>query len=198
MEPAGTFVSTVRRTLLILAFGVLVAAFGFTTVGIDGDSMAPSLHDGERAWVPRYETWLHRLGIGEWQVGDVLYFRPPGVEPRSWLERFIGGPFLIKRVVAIGGETVEMRRGRLWVDGAARPEPYLGGTRATVSSRSAEPVPPGHVYVLGDNRSPLASRDSRVFGPVPLDRVAGRASWVVWPWWSSGPDGAWRWNVRRL
>jgi len=191
-------VASVRRTVLILALGGLVAAFGVTTVGIDGASMVPTLHDGERAWVPRYETWLHRLGIGQWRVGDVVYFRPPGSAPRNWLERLTGGPFLIKRVVAVGGQTIELRRGRMWLDGAILAEPYLDGTPVTVSSRAPERVPAGHVYVVGDNRSPLASRDSRAFGPVPLDQVAGRAAWVVWPWWRADAAGAWRWNVRRL
>jgi signal peptidase I len=197
MARDGGFLAGVRRTLVVLVLGALVAAFGFTTVGIDGASMAPTLHDGERAWVPRYETWLRRWGHGAWDVGDIVYFRAPGTEPRTWLERVTGGPFLIKRVVAVGGQTIELRHGRLWVDGLALREPYLDGTPVTVASRAPERVPPNHLYVMGDNRSPLASRDSRVFGPVPLEQVAGRASWVVWPWLRADDDG-WRWNPRRL
>lgn len=197
MARDGGFLAGVRRTLVVLVLGALVAAFGFTTVGIDGASMAPTLHDGERAWVPRYETWLRRWGVGAWDVGDIVYFRAPGTEPRTWLDRIVGGPFLIKRVVAVGGQTVELRHGRLWVDGLALREPYLDGTPVTVASRGPERVPEDHLYVMGDNRSPLASRDSRVFGPVPLGQVAGRASWVVWPWLRADDDG-WRWNPRRL
>jgi signal peptidase I len=167
-------------------------------VGIDGDSMAPTLHDGERAWVPRYERWLRRLGVGAWREGDVVYFRAPGSEARTWLDRITGGPFLIKRVVAVAGQTIELRRGHLWVDGVAMAEPYLEGLPVTVSSRPPERVPVGHVYVMGDNRAPLASRDSRVFGPVPLGRVAGRAAAVVWPWLRPGVDGDLRWNPRLL
>jgi len=59
-------------------------------------------------------------------------------------------------------------------------------------------VPDDHVFVIGDNRAPLASRDSRVFGPVPLGQVAGRAAWVVWPWLRPDADGGWRWNPRGL
>jgi signal peptidase I len=195
--PLGLLAS-LRRTLLILLLGVVVATFGFTTVGIDGDSMAPTLHDGERAWVPRYETWWRRLGVGEWREGDIVYFRAPGAAPRTWLERATGGPFLIKRIVAVAGQTVELRRGRLWIDGVATTEHYLAGVPVTVSSRSPERVPDDHVFVIGDNRAPLASRDSRVFGPVPLGQVAGRAAWVVWPWLRHDGDGGWRWNPRAL
>jgi signal peptidase I len=198
MRTGGGFVAGVRRTLLITLLGVLVATFGFTTVGIDGDSMAPTLHDGERAWVPRYETWLRRLGAGAWGEGDIVYFRAPGAEARTWLDRVTGGPFLIKRIVAVAGQTIELRRGHLWIDGAATDEPYLDGLEVTVASRPLERVPDDHVYVMGDNRAPLASRDSRVFGPVPLAQVAGRAAWVVWPWLRPGADGGWRWNPRAL
>ncbi len=192
------FAAALRRGLWVLGLGVLVATFGVTTVGIDGSSMAPTLRDGERAWVPRYETWWHRLAGGGWQVGDVVYFRVPGSRPTTWLERLSGGPYLIKRIVALEGQSVELRRGRLWVDGAPVAEPYLDDAAVAVASRAVEVVPPGHVFVLGDNRAPLASRDSRAFGPVPGDEVAGRAAWVVWPWWWSNGDDARRWNLRRL
>ena len=192
------WIAGARRTALILAAGVAVAVFGVTTVGVDGASMAPTLHDGDRALVPRYETWLQRLGVLAWRVGDVVYFRPPGATPRHWVERLTGGPFLIKRIVAVEGQVVELRRGRLWVDGVAIAEPYLGGGPVAVASRPPETVPVGHVFVLGDNRAPLASRDSRAFGPVPLAQVAGRAAWVVWPPGRRVEDGAWRWHAHRL
>lgn len=194
---AGRLAGSLLRTLLVLVLGLAVANFGFTTVGVEGASMAQTLHDGDRAWVPRFETWLERLGLRSWAGGDVVYFRPPGSSPQTWVDRLTGGPFLIKRVVAVAGQTVELRRGRLFVDDEPVAEPYIGGS-GFVSSHAPERVPPDHLFVLGDNRSPLASRDSRAFGPVPLEAVAGRASWVVWPLWRTGADGDRSWNVRRL
>lgn len=186
------------RAATVLALGVVVAVFGVTTVGIEGDSMAPTLHDGERALVPRYETWWHRLRGTPWAPGDVVYFRAPNAAPRTWVERLTGGPLLIKRVAAIGGSTVALERGRLVVDGAVVPEPYLAGTRVPPTGAAAVVVPVDAVFVLGDNRAPLASRDSRAFGPVPAASIAGRAAWVVWPPLRRDGDGPWRWNVRRL
>ncbi|MFO8151340.1 MAG: signal peptidase I [Trueperaceae bacterium] len=197
-RPAERLAGSLLRTLLVLTLGLAVANFGFTTVGVDGASMTPTLQHGDRAWVPRFETWLVRLGLRSWSPGDVVYFRPPGASPQTLIERLTGGPFLIKRVVAIAGQTVELRRGRLWVDGAQVAEPYLAGGTAGVTSLAPTVVPSDHLFVLGDNRSPLASRDSRAFGPVPLDHVAGRASWVVWPPWRSDTDGQRSWNVHRL
>lgn len=175
-----------------------MVTFVATTVGIEGSSMAPTLRDGERAFVPRFETWLVRLGLTEWRRGDVVYFRAPGDRPRSLLERLVGGPYLIKRVVAVEGDVLELNAGRLLVNGVAPEEPYLGHGPTAVVSVPAAPVPAGHVYVLGDNRAPLGSRDSRVFGPVPVASVSGRAGWVVWPPVRRDEGGSLVWNVRRL
>lgn len=186
------------RAAAVLLLGVAIAVFVVTTVGIEGDSMALTLHDGDRALVPRYETWWLRATAGTWARGDVVYFRAPGTLPASWVDRVTGGPFLIKRIAATAGSTVAIERGRLVVDGAVADEPYLAGTRVPPTGLSARTVPEGSVFVLGDNRAPLASRDSRAFGAVPLDQVAGRAAWVVWPPFRRRDDGAWAWNVRRL
>jgi signal peptidase I len=188
----------VRRWAESLLVALLIVTFGATTVGIEGSSMAPSLQDGDRAFVPRYETWLGRLGATSLQYGDVVYFRAPGDEPRSALERLTGGPFLIKRVVARGGDVVELRGGRLIVNGSSLPEPYLGNGPAASVTIAPTVVPEDHVFVLGDNRAPLGSRDSRAFGAVPASSVGGRAAWVVWPPFRVDERGALGWNVRRV
>ncbi len=198
VRPRGSWSARLRHGLAVLLAGVLLAVFGVTTVGVDGASMAPTLQDGDRALVPRYETWSVRGGWASWRAGAVVYFRPPGAVPRNWFERLGGGPFLIKRVAAVAGQTVELRRGQLWIDGAVAAEPYLDDGPAAGAGYGPEWVPPDHLFLLGDNRSPLASRDSRAFGPVPVSQVAGRAAWIVWPWWRVDADGVWRLNVRRL
>jgi signal peptidase I len=84
---------------------------------------------------------------------------------------------LIKRVVGLAGERVEIHDGTVYVDGVALQEPYLLGN--TAGAMPAEVVPPLHVFVLGDNRS--ASNDSRSFGMVPLDDIIGKAWVSYWP-----------------
>ena len=187
-----------RRWAEALVVALVLVTFVATTVGIEGRSMAPSLLDGERALVPRYETWAVRLGLHTWQRDDVVYFRAPSDTPRNLIDRLTGGPFLIKRVVATSGQTVEFRHGTLLVDAEPRDEPFTGALPAASVSLGPTPVPAGHLFVLGDNRAPLGSRDSRAFGPIAVDSVAGRAAWVVWPLVRIQPDGTWAWNVRRL
>ncbi len=187
-----------RRWAEALVVAVIFVTFGATTVGIEGRSMEPTLRDGERALVPRYETWSVRLGAGAWDPGDVVYFRAPGDAPRNVLERVLGGPFVIKRVVAVDGQEVALEQGRLLVDGRPSDDPVARDAPFGSFTMGPTRVPPEHVFVLGDNRTPLASRDSRAFGPVPVANVAGRAAWVIWPPLRRGADGAWSWNVRRI
>jgi signal peptidase I len=187
-----------RRWTEALVVAFVTITFIATTVGIEGGSMAPTLLDGERALVPRYETWAVRLGLLAWERGDVVYFRAPGDAPRGLVERLTGGPFLIKRVAATAGQTVELRDGTVLVDGAPVPEPFTDAARSSTVSLGPTLVPPGHLFVLGDNRSPLGSRDSRVFGPIAEASVAGRAVVVVWPLVRHDQDGTKRWNPRRL
>jgi signal peptidase I len=118
--------------------------------------------------------------------GDVVVFRHPDDPRRD----------LVKRVVALPGETVEIAAGRLLVDGRAEPSP----PRARPSSETFGPVrvPAGTFFALGDNRAD--SGDSRLFGPVPLEAVRGRALLIYWSFREEqrrGPLGWWRatrWN----
>lgn len=185
------------RTLLesLLAAALLVI-FVVNGVAISGDSMEPTLFDGERAVVPRYETWLQRLGLGAFGRGDVVYFPSPDQRAGAVCPWFCS--HLIKRIVAVGGQTVEIERGQLLVDGRAVNEEYLNGSWPGSFSLAEMPIPQGHVFLLGDNRGPYGSFDSRVFGPVPRRRLEGRAAWVVWPLFRRDSGGAWRWNVRPI
>jgi signal peptidase I len=174
----------------------LLVTFVISGVAISGDSMEPTLHDGERALVPRYETWLHRLGIGSFGPGDVVYFPSPDQRPGAVCPWFCS--HLIKRIVAEGGDTVAIDHGRVLVNDRPMDEEYLAGRWPGSFSMTEMPVPEGHVFVLGDNRGPYGSFDSRAFGPVARYRLEGRAAWVVWPPFRRGEDGRLRWNVRRV
>lgn len=206
---------------LLVAF--LVTTFLFTTVGVFGQSDEPNLHQGERLIIPKYQTWLHRFGIGSFKRGDLVVVRPNAsspyaVQPMPVLGQFGATfrPFFIKRVVGLPGDRIKMERGQLYINGTAVDEshtvPYWKnlGQLDTDSDRanserwpfrkesnpSAEyVVPAGEYFVMGDNRSWGGSEDSRGFGPVPLNQIGGKATFVIWPPVSQDSQGNWRLNL---
>jgi len=66
-----------KELLEPIVFAVVITQFAATAVGVDGISMMPNLRHHERIFVPKYETWLHKAGIGQFRRGDILIFKPP-------------------------------------------------------------------------------------------------------------------------
>ena len=140
---------------------------------VAAEAMRPTFEVGDRVAVDKttYRFFAPRRG-------DIVVFHPP---ERAYSQ----GQSHIKRIVALPGETVSFRDGRLHVDGKALsedyvPEPvrYMEPDWAAIGMPGGK-VPPDCYFVLGDNRN--HSQDSHVFGPVPRDRLIGRASFRFWP-----------------
>lgn len=151
--------------VLVVVLSALVATlyFVFTVVRVSGDSMEPALLSEDRVLMTR--------GYPSPQAGDIVAFTI--MEPDG-----VADP-LIKRVVAIPGDQVEVLGDIVYVNGelsSAAPTARVGADDAP---RIEMTVPPGTVYVLGDNR-PYAL-DSRSFGPVPLDTVEGKGVAIILP-----------------
>ena len=117
--------------------------------------------------------------IDDYKRGDIVVFIPPA----DWAEED-GTPF-IKRVIGIGGDTIEIRDGLVYVNGTMLEEPYIFATNPgdppspTTAAQERWVVPPGELFLMGDNRA--NSADSRSFGPVPLANIIGRAWLRYWP-----------------
>jgi signal peptidase I len=159
----GHWLLEVGETVLpAVVIAVLINLFLAQATRVYGHSMEPNLHTDQRLVVEKVSYRLHGP-----QRGDVVVLRLPDRGPE----------LLIKRVIGLPGETVEIRDGGVYVDGQLLSEPYL--SRKTSGASNSWVVPEGHVFVMGDNRG--ASNDSRVFGPVALDRVVGRAWISYWP-----------------
>jgi signal peptidase I len=133
---------------------------------IPSASMEPTLVDRDRVLVNKL--------AGDFGPGDVIVFRRPPDVDMGVVED------LIKRVVAVGGDTIAGTGGAVWVNGTPIDEPYLADGAFTEDFGPVE-VPPEHLFVMGDNRGPAMSFDSRFFGPIHEDLVVGRAFLVVWP-----------------
>lgn len=150
-------------TLILAAVLALVArTYLVSSYLVLGDSMNPNLHDGERVFITRVTL---RQGVPE--RGDIVVFRYPLDPSREF----------VKRVIGLPGDEVEVRQGRLYVNGSFVVEGYR-----IVKDRSSMPdtrVPEGDLFVLGDNRP--VSEDSRYFGFVPLENVRGEVFLVYWP-----------------
>ena len=162
-----------------IVMALFVKAFLFQAYYIPSPSMEPTLVNGDRIIVNKLSYELHAVNRGD----VVVFAAPPGSGSDV--------KDLIKRVIALSGETVSMSEGRVRIDGGLLLEPYLVSQNMTkgfppppgcdASLRAADTcrVPAGHIFVLGDNRA--NSKDSRFFGPVPEDSIIGRAFLRVWP-----------------
>ena len=183
------FPSVVKRTrksvvewavVLVGAIGLalLIKAFLFQAYYIPSPSMNPTLLEGDRILVNKLSYNLHSVNRG-----DLVVF--------SAQEETTGKDDLIKRVIGLPGEFVTVGDGKMEINGGLLLEPYLPlqteinsfATPVNCVNRPEETsgcrVPGDHVFVMGDNRS--NSRDSRFFGPVPIEDIEGRAFIRIWP-----------------
>jgi signal peptidase I len=162
-----------RRVLLaVLGLALVVGAGSARTLGqlasaraylIPTNSMMPTLRPGDR-------VQADDAGGADPKRGEVwVLLGPPKLFPG-------GGP-LVKRVIGLPGETVEVRSGRVLIDGRPIAEPYLAAPGTY--SMPARRLGPGEYFVLGDSRD--ASNDSHVWGPAPRDQFLGRARLRFWP-----------------
>lgn len=181
--------------LVVIAFVValLLKTFVVQAFFIPSGSMEPTLMVGDRVLV---EKLGYRIGSPD--HGDVVVFEKDlgalvdGQEEddESVLQKIadsfrglFGFPTgtqqdFIKRVIAVGGDTVEGRDGLVFVNGEPAHEPYLPDGTQTSSFGPVE-VPQGTIFVMGDNRG--NSDDSRNFGPIPADTVVGQGFLLIWP-----------------
>ena len=111
-------------------------------------------------------------------------------EPTNWFTKFtyyfleIGKESYIKRVIALPGEHLEIKDGKVYINGEELDEPYLQDNVYTTAGDVNEPfydlvVPENCVFVMGDNRA--GSTDSRAFGCIPLDKIEGTVWIRFWP-----------------
>jgi len=158
-QGAREILTTILPALLL---ALLVNLYVGEAVAIeDGPSMQPNLYRGDRMIAEKISYRLHPP-----QRGDVVVVDRPGNEVS-----------LVKRVVALAGEMVEVRAGHTFVNGLPIDEPWVrefGGP-----SYGPEVIPEGYLFILGDNRP--VSHDSRAIGPVPVDSVRGHVVLVYWP-----------------
>lgn len=167
-----------------LIVAVLVKSFLIQVFWIPSGSMEETLQVGDRVIVNKLA-----YRIGDPGRGDVVVFEPETFEAESLVAKVSRNLLesvglrtpesdLIKRVIALPGETIEITGNRIMINDAPLDEPYLA-PNLTMRDFGPEVVPLDSYFVMGDNRN--SSRDSRVFGAIDRGRIVGRAFSVVWP-----------------
>ncbi|WP_018130456.1 signal peptidase I [Effusibacillus pohliae] len=147
---------------LILALGI--HQFVFAQFLVDGESMMPTMQNRERLIVNKLVYHLHKP-----EHGDIVVFQYPADPSKDF----------IKRVIGLPGDVIEIREGKVYRNGEALQEPYLG--EPTNGVFGPVKVPDGTLFVMGDNRNNSKDSRDRSVGFVPLNLVVGRADLVFWP-----------------
>jgi signal peptidase I len=165
---------------------LLIKTFVLQAFFIPSASMEPTLRGGnglpgDRVLVDKVSYHLHDVNRG-----DIIVFHAPPDFPDPTISD------LIKRVIGLPGDEVTLEDGKVKINGQCIPEPYLGPNKPSLPAPEGagtydhrcvaeDPckVPPGHLWVMGDNRTD--SEDSRWIGPISEDLVVGRAFVLIWP-----------------
>lgn len=171
-----------RDWVLVIAVAVgaalLVRTFVLQQFYISGPSMESTLYSNNRVLVNKMSYKLHSIHRGDVVVFDRVTTNGSTVTHDD----------LIKRVIALGNDSIEVKSCEVFVNGVVVNEPYLDkndvqqpdlGDRCRVVDMPKMTVPRGEIFVMGDNRP--ESFDSRSFGPIPESLVVGRAFAVIWP-----------------
>ena len=161
-----------RALAVAVLVALLIRTFVVETFMVNGVSMKPTLFSGDRLLVDKLAYRFSKP-----RIGQIVILHPPvgtsctgvGVHP----------PDYVKRIVAVGGETVSMRGGQVYVDGQLQPDSYVLSRYRGTTSMAPRTVPTGDVWVMGDHRDD--SMDSRCFGPVPVTSLVGQVMLVWWP-----------------
>ena len=165
----------IKALLIAFAIAAFIRYFLFTPIVVDGDSMMPTLENGDRMIV-------NKIGytIGNPDRFDIVVFHAPE------------GKDYIKRVIGLPGDHVEYIDDQLYINGEPIDEPYLDQYKVEITegnltgdfklqdiNPSLDVIPEGHVFVMGDNRR--FSKDSRHIGVVDIDEIIGNTNLIFWP-----------------
>jgi signal peptidase I len=158
-----------RDLVVALGLAMIIIVFFYQPVKVEGTSMAPLLSDQERIFINKFVYHFEPIGRG-----DVVVFWYPLDRTKSF----------IKRVVGLPGDEVEIRRGRVYINGKTLEEPYVPSQYIDTAAYGPVQIPRDEYFVMGDHR--ISSNDSRIFGPVPSAFIYGKAVFAYWPWTQFG------------
>ncbi|WP_080797580.1 signal peptidase I [Arabiibacter massiliensis] len=164
-----TFVGLLVMVAFVFGLSWVLRTFVFQAYEIPSGSMEETIMTGDMVFAEKVSYYLR-----DPKPGDIVTFQDPE----------ISGRILIKRCIAVGGQTVDINDedGLVYVDGVPQDEPYTDGQPSYRLQSDVEypyTVPEGYLWMMGDNRT--NSQDSRFFGAIPISSVTGRGALVYWP-----------------
>lgn len=157
---------------------IFIGVFLFQPTKVVGPSMYPTLKNGQRIYVSK----LPRITPYKPNYDDIVIIDSRVERPRDWKDDILDSPIIkfvsresdhniwVKRVIGKPGDSLEFRDGKVWRNGEQLNETYTN--EPMLLPFEAITVPPGQIFVMGDNRN--YSTDSREIGPVPIDHVLGK------------------------
>lgn len=167
----SSFLSLLLMVAIVFAAAWLLRLFVIAPYQVPSGSMEHTIEISDKLFSEKVSYYFRGP-----QPGEIVTFHDPEVEGRT----------LIKRCIAVAGQTVELQDGAVVVDGQRLNEPYTNGlpsnplqTAPGVTIEYPYTIPEGYIWVMGDNRT--NSADSRYFGPIPKESVTGHAVFIYWP-----------------
>jgi signal peptidase I len=154
------------NTLLFLIAVFTVLQLALPRSEVHGRSMEPTFVEGQRLIISRINYML-----GDPQRGDIIVFNSPQARDDD--------PSLIKRVIGLPGELVEIRDGEVYINGQRLDEPYIKEPCTRQCRDRQWQLADDEYFVMGDNRN--VSNDSRAFGPIKHSAIIGEALFRYWP-----------------
>jgi len=161
---AGNLGLWLRDLVFSALASVLIITFLYQPVRVEGTSMLPGLEDHDRLFINKFVYHIEAISRG-----DIVVFRYPRDEEKSY----------IKRIIALPGDRLRIIQGQVYINGLSMSEPYVPEQYRDDRSYSEIVIPPDHYFMMGDHRS--ISSDSREFGPVSRELIYGKAVFVYWP-----------------